>query len=259
VPLLIDALELWKKRAESGLQALRIEHELERALQARAERSYGFDPARWRAWWAAVQSGELAPPRADSGQEGATRPGFFNIRPWTDRVCFVLDRSGSMFEAFGPPGPGGERRSRWDAAVEQLTEFVAELPKGARFDVVVFHDFAEVWRDELVPADEDARRAVRLWLAQKPRGGTNLRAGVERAFGFGSNRTLELGRILPDTVIVLCDGVTNDGPGWVPGFLSRINLQARVLFHAVQIGAEGDGTLELLSRGSGGEFVHIDG
>jgi hypothetical protein len=206
-----------------------------------------------------VQRGELAPPRPEGGEEGRTRPGFFTLQPWTDRVTFVLDRSGSMFEAFGPAGPAGERRSRWDAAVEQLCQFVAALPKGARFDVVVFHDAAEAWKGELVPADEAGRRAVRLWLDQKPRGGTNLRAGVERAFGVGENRTLELGRINPDTVIVLCDGVTNEGPGWVDGFLSRVNARTRVVFHAVQIGAEGDGTLERLAQGSRGEFVHIDG
>jgi len=263
VPLLIDALETWKKRAEAGLQALRIEHEIERALAARAERSYGFDPQRWRAWWAAVQRGELAPPRGDSGQDGQTRPGFFSLQPWTDRVVFVLDRSGSMSEGFGPVGAGGERRSRWDTAVEQLCGFVAELPKGSRFDVVVFHDFAEIWRDDLVRADEESRRAVRMWLEQKPRGGTQLRAGVERLFGQvlgqGANRTPDLTRIDVDTVIVLCDGATSEGPAWVPGFLSRVNARTRILFHAVQIGAEGDGTLERLAQGSGGEFVHIDG
>ena len=259
VPTLIDALETWKKRAESGLQALRIEHELERALEERAGRSYGFDPARWRAWWAAVQSGALPPPHSEGGQGGETRPGFFTLKPWTDRVVFVLDRSGSMFEAFGPPGPGGERHSRWDAAVTQLVQFVSELPKGARFDVVVFHDFAESWKDSLVNADEDSRRSVRTWLDQKPRGGTNLRAGVERVFGLGVNRSLDLSHVDPDTVIVLCDGATNDGPAWVPAFLSRINTPARVMFHAVQIGVEGDGTLERLAKGSGGEFVHIDG
>jgi hypothetical protein len=263
VPALIDALATWKQRADSGLQALRIEHELERALESRAERSYGFDPARWRDWWSAVQRGELAPPRAAGGAEGQTRPGFFTLQPWTDRLVFVLDRSGSMFEAFGPPGPLGERPSRWDTAVQQLLKFVSELPKGARFDVVVFHDFAESWRGELVPADEGSLHAVRLWLEQKPRGGTQLRAGVERAFGigtgFGPNRTQEPGREQADTVIVLCDGATAEGPSWVQGFLSRVNTQARVIFHAVQIGAEGDGTLERLAQGSGGEFVHIDG
>jgi len=258
VPALMDALETWKKRAEAGLQALRIEHELERALEARAGRSYGFDPARWRAWWAAVQRGELAP-RNDGEKDGQTRAGFFTLKPWTDRVVFVLDRSGSMSEAFGPAGAGGERRSRWDAAVEQLCQFVAELPAGARFNVVFFHDFAENWKDDLVRADAASLRAVRLWLEQKPRGGTHLRAGVERAFGSGMNRTPDPTLTDADTVIVLCDGATEEGPGWVPSFLSRTNARARILFHAVQIGAQGDGTLERLARGSGGEFVQIDG
>ena len=123
----------------------------------------------------------------------------------------------------------------------------------------MFHDFAEIWRDDLVRADEETLRAARLWLEQKPRGGTQLRAGIERVFGQGTNRTPDLGRIDADTVIVLCDGATSEGPGWVPGFLSRVNARTRILFHAVQIGAEGDGTLERLAQGSGGEFVHIDG
>ncbi|MBK7643273.1 MAG: VWA domain-containing protein [Planctomycetes bacterium] len=259
VPVLIDALEVWKKRAEAGLQALRVEHELVRALEDRAGRSYGFDVARWREWWSAVQRGEVAPPRTDNGADGRTRAGFFTLRPWTDRVVFVLDRSGSMSEGFGPTSPGGERRSRWDVAVGQLLRFAAELPAGARFDVVVFHDFAEIWKDDLVRADAESLRAAKLWLDQKPRGSTQLRAGVERVFGIAENRTLDLSRIDADTVIVLCDGATNEGPGWVPGFLSRVNARTRVLFDTVQIGAEGDGALERLAKGSGGEFVHIDG
>jgi hypothetical protein len=259
VPALIDALETWKKRAEAGLQALRIEHELERALEARAERSYAFDVERWRGWWAAVQRGEVAPPHGDVVPAGDTRPGFFTLKPWTDRVVFVLDRSGSMSEPFGPVLPGGERHSRWDSAVEQLCAFVTELPKGARFDVVVFHDFAEGWKEDLVRADAGALRSVRSWLDQKPRGGTLLRAGVERAFGLGSNRTLDLARLDADTVIILCDGGTEEGPSWVDGFLARVNTHARIVFHTVQIGNEGDGTLERLAKGSGGEFVHIDG
>jgi len=258
VPALIDALETWKKRAEAGLQALRIERELERALEARAGRSYGFDPALWRAWWDAVQRKAVAP-RSDAANDGQTRAGFFTLKPWTDRVVFVLDRSGSMAEAFGPAGPGGERRSRWHNAVEQLCQFISELPAGARFNVILFHDFAENWKDDLVRADAAALRAVRLWLEQKPRGGTHLRAGVEQAFGSGMNRTPDPTLTDADTVIVLCDGATEEGPGWVPRFLSRTNARARVVFHAVQIGAEGDGTLERLARGSGGEFVQIDG
>lgn len=258
VPALLDALEAWKKRGEAGLQALRVEHELSRALAARAERDYGFDVERWRAWWGAVQRGELAPPRGEGGGEG-TRPSFFTLRPWTDRVVFVLDRSGSMYEPFGPAVPGGERRTRWDEAVAQLLDFVRQLGPRARFDVVVFHDYAEAWKEELVLADENALRSVRLWLDQKPHGGTLLRAGVERALGLGADGRLDLARLEADTVIVLCDGATREGPDWVRGFLSRVNSSARVAFDGVQIGREGDGTLERLAQGSGGEFVRIDG
>lgn len=258
VPALLEALEAWKGRDADGLQALRIEHELARALAGRAERDYGFDTGRWRAWWDAVQRGELAPPRGEGGGEG-TRPSFFSLRPWTDRVVFVLDRSGSMYEPFGPAVPGGERRTRWDEAIAQLLEFVRQLGPRARFNVVVFHDYAEAWKEELVPADEAGLRSVRLWLDQKPHGGTLLRAGVERALGLGPAGEVDLARLEADTVIVLCDGATHEGPEWVRGFLSRVNSAARVAFDGVQIGREGDGTLERLAQGSGGEFVKIDG
>ena len=56
-------------------------------------------------------------------------------------------------------------------------------------------------------------------------------------------------------MIVLCDGETAEGPGWVKSFLERVNALARICFHGVQIGGGGDGTLELLAQGSGGEFV----
>ena len=62
-----------------------------------------------------------------------------------------------------------------------------------------------------------------------------------------------------DTVIVLCDGETEEGPGWVEPFLRSVNQRARVVFHCVRIGAAGDGTLEKLAGGSGGDFVRVDG
>ncbi len=258
VPALIDALESWKKRGDDGLQALRIEHEIARALAARAERDYGFDVPRWREWWSAVQRGELAPPRTEGGGEAGTRPSFFTLRPWTDRVVFVLDRSGSMYEPFGPASADGGRRTRWDEAVAQLCEFVRQLGPSARFNVVVFHDYAEAWKEELVPADAAGLRSVRLWLDQKPHGGTLLRAGVERALGVRGDAGPDLARLEADTVIVLCDGATHEGPEWVRSFLSRVNASARVAFDGVQIGSEGDGTLERLAQGSGGEFVKIE-
>jgi hypothetical protein len=69
----------------------------------------------------------------------------------------------------------------------------------------------------------------------------------------------DLALLEADTVIVLCDGETAEGPDWVEPFLRRANLRARVVFHCVQVGAVGDGTLQKLASGSGGDYVRVDG
>jgi hypothetical protein len=74
-----------------------------------------------------------------------------------------------------------------------------------------------------------------------------------------SRGRLNLAALEADTVIVLCDGATSEGAGWVRPLLRRVNDQARLVFHTVQLGESGDGTLQLLAEETGGEFVRVDG
>ena len=145
--------------------------------------------------------------------------------------------------------------------MKQLVEFLDTIGPESRFDLVLFHDYAESWKNGvLVPADAEGRKKAREWLEiQIPNGGTALRMGVEAALQVDPRRGLQLEKLEADTVIVLCDGDTIEGSGWVERFLKDVNSTARVVFYAVQIGGTGDGTLEALVRGSGGEFVHIPG
>jgi hypothetical protein len=58
-------------------------------------------------------------------------------------------------------------------------------------------------------------------------------------------------------MIILCDGDTVSESGWVAPTLERIRDRARVVFQCVQLGDQGDGTLELLASMSGGNFIHV--
>ena len=60
-----------------------------------------------------------------------------------------------------------------------------------------------------------------------------------------------------DTVIVLCDGETAEGPTWVGSFIRVHNDLSRVRFHAVQLGGRSDGTLEALCEHTSGDYVEI--
>lgn len=258
VPALIESLAAWKQRGEAGAQALRVELELQRALERRSGRTLGLHPENWLAWWEAVQRGDVRGQGIYStGVQEPLHKTFFGLHPATDRLVFVIDRSGSMELPFAPNATQTTNtgRTRWQEAVEQLVGFVSDLGPGSRFNVILFHDYAESWRPHLVAASPENSQRVREWLTRRPGGGTQLRAGVQRALDIQADGTIDLAKQEADTVIVLCDGETNEGPGWVPPFLERTNALARVMFHGVQIGGQGDGTLELLAKGTGGQYV----
>lgn len=264
VPALIESLAIWKARAERGVQSLRVRFELRRALRARSGRSFGLEPEDWRRWWAAMREGHGrgAAPQSIGGPPESTEASFFGIRPASDRVVFVLDRSGSMNDAFGTTVGVGEApsRRRWAEAQEQLFAFLAAIGPTARFDLVLFHSIPEVWQGELVPADASHLKDLREWLRfQVPNGGTQLRPAIEAALHVGPDGHADLSKLEADTVIVLCDGGTEEGVAWVRPFLDANLPSTRVVFHGVQIGQGGDECLERLAKGSRGDFVRIDG
>jgi uncharacterized protein with von Willebrand factor type A (vWA) domain len=180
----------------------------------------------------------------------------------TDRVTFVLDRSGSMEAAFGQfsASPGRSGRTRLREASAQLGTCLEQLGPKTLFDVVVFSEGARVWRGKLSPATPANIAAASAWvLANGTGGGTHLRAGVEAALHLDARGAVELAKLEADTIIVLCDGETAEGPDWVRPTLRRVNDEARVQFHAVRIGGHGDGTLRALCEETGGDFVQVDG
>lgn len=259
-PPLIESLSIWLTREATDLPVKRVQGDILGELERRSGRRLGLKPERWRALWQAVRAGELSLEGHVEGRPSFSRAGFFGLHPMTDRVTFVIDRSGSMDEAFGAStraGSGGGR-TRYAEAIAQLVGCLEELGPRTRFNVVLFSDTARIWRKELKPASEPNLRAVALWArALQANGGTNLRAGVETALRLDRRGRLDLAELESDTIIVLCDGETAEGPGWVAPLLARIQPEARVVFHAVQIGGASDGTLQRLCELSGGDHVAV--
>ncbi len=256
-PGLIESLRTWIERGEAGDTAvLRIQGELVAELERRSGRTYGAHPERWQTLLEAWRRGETPLVGEGQGPIRTTVGGFFGLRPTTDRVTFVLDCSGSMEARFGDE----TGHTRLEEAADQMAAFVGQLGPGARFNVVAFSDGAQRWRDRLAEVDEDSvRAATRFVLRAGPDGGTRLRAGVRLAMHVDAGGVIDLSELEADTVIVLCDGGTVEGPRWVEPFLRAVNDEARVVFHAVQLGTGGDGTLEALCNATGGDFLRVDG
>jgi len=256
-PELIEALALWIERGSAGeRQVMRVQGEVLAELERRSGRRLGARPERWRSLWGAHQRGEARLRGEGRVPDEMTTSGFFGLRPWTDRVCFVLDRSGSMSTDFG----GQRGHQRLEEAADQMARLLVQLGPRTRFDVVVFSDGARTWRGKLQDASEDAVREAANWVRRVgAQGGTRLRSGVLAAMHVDRAGQPDLARLEADTIIVLCDGETAEGAAWVEPFLRDANDEARIVFHAVQIGGGSDGTLERLCAGTGGEFLRVDG
>ena len=252
VPALIEALSVWIDRRERNAGSRRIEHELLRELERRSGRRIGLHPERWSSWWKVKSAGQLVEEPRD-GPERRTRAEFFGLRPATDQVVFVIDVSGSMTTPFGPIG-----NTRYGEAVAQMLDFLRELGPSASFRVVLFSSELDVWQERLQPATENNLKSAQRWLLyHQPRGGTYLRPAIEHVLRLNKQGRVDLGRLEADSVIVLCDGETAEGPEWISPLLERTNDQACLAFHCVQIGKGGDGSLETLAGDTGGDFVHV--
>jgi hypothetical protein len=251
VPVLIDAMRRWQARRASGGGRLRIEADLAAELRRRSGRNIGAHPERWATWWRSrvAGAGEDAPAPGSP----TTAAGFFGLRPETDRVVFVLDRSGSMEAPFGALD-----HSRHEEAVEQLCALLEALGPQARFRVILFSSGLRISGPRLEAATAAQIASTRAWMLYRgPEGGTELEPAVREALHLDARGRPDLEALEADTVVVLCDGETAEGPGWVRALLEGPNQEAALVFHCVQIGGGGDGTLEALAQGSGGSFLVV--
>jgi len=267
VPLLLDALSRWSRRAEKGVDGTsrgskRIEGDLVTELQRISGKTIGTNPRNWIAWWVAVRQGRVeltdvstATAAADSEDEPRSRAPFFGLRATTDQVTFIIDHSGSMAATLGT-----RDRSRYAEAIEQMTRFLQASGPDSRFNVVLFDTEPLRSSVELVEASsENLERARASSIARPPKGGTRLVPALELALCFGPDGLIDHEQLRADTIIILCDGEIEEGSSWVAPLMRRVAPETLVRIHCVLIGNHGGEALQELARLSGGDFVRVQG
>ena len=248
MPMLIEGLEYWSRITDEGTGSRRVVHELRQALGRVAGRDLGLNPEIWAKWWKLSQ--DPATVLAPAPEHPTTSSTFFGLRPVSDRLLFLIDRSGSMNTHFGPGN------SRFEEAVERLIYTLHDLGPKTQFRVVLFSDGTKTFRTELTLATDSELKKLEAWATSVGTGGgTNLQRGVGESFPGLDSGKLTPAEIDVDTVIVLCDGETGS-PDWVVPWLARFNDGARLKFHCVNLGGHPGGALEALATGSGGRFVN---
>jgi hypothetical protein len=99
---------------------------------------------------------------------------IFEMPVLSDRVAFLFDFSGSMWEA------GADGRTRKQRLGEELARALAKLPEAARFNLVPYATEPRPWQKALVPASKanvakalaffegcDLKGKGDLWLAMR--------------------------------------------------------------------------------------------
>ena len=179
-------------------------------------------------------------------KKGHTGPSFYGVPVRSKRICFVLDRSGSM-DAVDPRSK--TKATRFEVAAAEVLKTTSKLKDAARVNVVFFDTNVSSWRKSLASLSPGARGDLKKHLgAQTPRGETNLYGGLERAF---EEKDV-------DTILVLSDGVPSEGTYTdnqnILYAVWRMNLTRRVTIHTVAVGRNSK-LLKQLAEYHGGTYV----
>ena len=260
IPRLIERLG-----AESG----RPREDVYAALRVVTGMDLGRLPARWKSWWertrdqfevpspavVARKERELRERREQQGRTEAAS--FYDVRVFSERVCFVLDVSGSMRINAGPgvdpEGPQDPSKpSRMDLAKEELANIVRAFPDGKLFNLVFFGTEVSSLADKLVKMRKSTRqKSMRFIRDQYALGATALYPALQLAFADP----------LVDTIYLVSDGAPTAGEitdiEAIREEVRRWNGARRVRIHGITIGQDST-LLQWLTADTGGRYVRRD-
>jgi hypothetical protein len=178
-----------------------------------------FTQERWQGWWT-QQEATFDFTRRGEAREAATRergaeekvPTFFGSEVASNRVCFIIDTSGSMaitdrplehvlseeeFAKADLNSPALKVFKRIERAKKALVEVVRALQPTQQFNIIAFSDANRPWKQGIVQATEaNKAEAVAFVEGLREQGGTNTFASLEAAFRDP----------LIDTIYLLSDG-----------------------------------------------------
>ncbi len=210
------------------------------------------DPGAWRDWWKAngedFAAGRYAPSRRKE-LPGPGRTTFYDIPLVSSRICFVIDRSGSMRD-----------NGKFDAAKQELRALLDRLPDGAQVNIVFFGGTSSVFSrlGSRTLDDRSRRDAIDFVERMGFESGTDLYKALERALAcVGSYETGRLREDGVDTLVVLSDGQATVGKLLDDEAIARVIARKaryfRPVIHCVSLSSDAQ-SLKLLARLSGGEY-----
>ncbi|MHC4222424.1 MAG: HEAT repeat domain-containing protein [Planctomycetota bacterium] len=264
----------------------RLRDDINKALKEITGKDLVFADA-WARWWKDV-GGKLPAPGSEAGPGIAKptapekKPGhrFYGIRTRSNKICYVIDVSGSMnkpveAQAVITGKKGDETRSagktRIEVAKNELKRAIRSLSAKSQFTIIFFNHSLKVWRRTPVkatPANKaDALKDVDAVVA---RGATYTLGALREAFHVagamgGAGRTKSEGAKI-DTIFLLSDGGPTDNklhdpkpmdPDPILDQVKQWNKDSGLTIHTIAVHTLELGTyfLRTLAGQNGGEFA----
>jgi len=217
----------------------------------------------WLDWWERF-SGRPAGERPVAYQRTGTT--FYGIESFSDRVVFVIDKSGSMAAPSGSPRgstpgppPGGGRKI--DVACAELKKALVQLPETGTFNLIFYDGSVQPWYRSMVKATRDRKAEANSFADSRiPQGATNIFDALMRAFAMaGRGSHDDAYAVGVDTIFLLTDGQPTAGAvvqtGAILDEVRRINRLRRIKIHCIGIGDTDANFLRTLAAESGGTYV----
>ncbi len=239
VPLLIARLA-----HENG----RLRHECNLALRDLTHLTY-TQPEHWQQWWESSKDTFKLPPARPSKSSKAGRPvaaamTYYSIPLLSNRVCFVVDTSGSMAQKVGTANI-----TKLKAAKQALRIVIDKCKPAFQFNILHFASDAKGWTEQLNAANDENKASAREFVKTLvAKGGTNVHDAMQMAF---DDMTV-------DTIYLLSDGYPSAGPvtdiRQLADDIRSWNTARRIIIHSIAIGTDSV-LLKRLAEESGGVYV----
>ncbi|MBJ21517.1 MAG: hypothetical protein CL933_19080 [Deltaproteobacteria bacterium] len=227
-----------------------------RELRLLTGRDFGTTSSRWAQWWrdegadfsvpSLEDALEAESERDERRESNNTQSSFYGLSISSDRVCFVLDLSGSMnFRT-----KSGE--TRLSVLKSEMERFLGSYPSGDLFNMIFFGNDAQRWRPALTSMNDKVRSAAKAHVNElEAPGATAVYDGLAAAFEDP----------LVDTIYLLTDGGPTGGEmddiDEIVMEVSRWNSLRHVVIHTVAVGRKSP-LLAALSADSNGQYAVVD-
>jgi hypothetical protein len=223
------------------------------ALQSISGYKYRYDLRSWKHWLAEREPGWTRASRApaaavEPAEHQGTRAAALQLEAHGDRVAFLFDFSGSMWELL----PDG--RTPKEVVELELRRALEGLPEDTEFNLVPYDEEPHPWQDAVVPATRsNVQAALDFFERLQLRGRGNVWDAL----------CLALADPDVDNVVVLTDGYPTGGTHMEMELIAPLfghrNRYRKVRLDAVLVDANPRGAAQWssLARSTGGTTLEV--